>query len=89
MDVETCEPLNKEVSLPRTYKNEDKLMKAVREVVETETVKAVQIVSCDTVETLYGMAEQDFINSAIILDPVTRKPMDDNTDEDDTDEDEE
>ena len=73
LDVQRAEPFNKEVILPRTYKNEKKLLKKVEEVVNTEDIKAVHIVDKSEVETLYGMEEQDFIINAEILDPETRK----------------
>lgn len=73
LDIQSAEPFNKEVTLPRTYKDEKKLLKKVEEVVNTENVKAVHIVDKTEVETLYGMTEQDFIDNATILDPATRK----------------
>lgn len=74
MDIQTAEPFNKVVTLPRTYKDDKSLMKKVQEVVETDTVKAVHIVDKEEVETLYGMTEQEFIQNAVILDPETRRP---------------
>lgn len=74
MDIQTAEPFNKVVTLPRTYKDDKTLMKKVQEVVETDTVKAVHIVDKEEVETLYGMTEQEFIQKAVVLDPETRKP---------------
>lgn len=73
LDVNSAEPFNETVTLPRTYKDEKKLLKSVEEVINTDTVKAVHIVSKKEIETLYGMTEQDFINKAKILDPATRK----------------
>lgn len=73
LDIQCAEPFNKEVTLPRTYKDEKKLLKKVEEVVNTDDVKAVHIVDKTEVETLYGMTEQDFIDNATILDPATRK----------------
>lgn len=73
LDIQSAEPFNKEVTLPRTYKDEKKLLKKVEEVVNTDNVKAVHIVDKTEVETLYGMTEQDFIDNATILDPATRK----------------
>ena len=73
LDIKSAEPFNKVVTLPRTYKDEKKLLKKVEEVVNTDEVKAVHIVDKEEVETLYGMTEQDFITNAIILDPATRK----------------
>lgn len=81
LDVQTAEPFNKEVILPRTYKDEKKLLKKVEEVVNTEDIKAVHIVDKSEVETLYGMEEQDFITNAEILDPETRKVIEVDTED--------
>ena len=73
LDIQSAEPFNKVVTLPRTYKDDKKLLKKVEEVVNTDDVKAVHIVDKKEIETLYGMSEQDFIGHATILDPATRK----------------
>lgn len=75
LDVVSAEPFNKQVILPRTYKDEKKLLKKVEEVVNTDEVKAVHIVDKSEVETLYGMTEQNFIDNAVVLDPETRKAL--------------
>ena len=75
MDLKKVEPFNKEVVLPRTYKDDKKLLKAVEEVVNTDEVKAVHVVAKEEVETLYGMSEQDFISNAKVLDPKKRKEL--------------
>lgn len=75
LDIVAGEPFNKQVTLPRTYKEDKKLMKAIEEVVNTESVKAVHVVAKEEVETLYGMSEQDFINNAVVLDNETRRPI--------------
>ena len=75
LDIQSAEPFNKVVTLPRTYKDEKKLLKKVEEVVNTDDIKAVHIVDKEEVETLYGMTEQDFITNATILDPATRKEI--------------
>ena len=75
MDINSCEPFNKTVVLPRVYKDEQKLMKAVKESVETETIKAVHVVDSTTVETLYGLTEEQFISMAVELDKETRRPI--------------
>lgn len=67
LDVESVETFNKVVTLPRTYKDNKKLLKVVEDVVNSDTVKAVHIVDKTEVETLYGMTEQDFITSASVL----------------------
>ena len=75
MDLEKCEPFNKEVTLPRTFPNEKKLMKAVEDVVNVDNIKAVHVVSSEEVNKLYGMEEQYFIDHATELDPETRKVL--------------
>ena len=75
LNLTNAEPFNKVVILPRTYKDEKALMKKVQEVVDTEEVKAVHVVDKEEVETLYGMDEQMFIEQATILDPETRKAV--------------
>ena len=67
LDVEAGEPFNKEVTLPRTYKDEKALLKKVKPLVETDTIKAVHVVDTEEVETLYGMTEQEFIENAQVL----------------------
>lgn len=84
LNLETCEPFNKVVVLPRTYKDDKKLMKAL-EHFNTDTEKVVHVVDKEEVETLYGMSEQDFINGAKILDKDTRKEL---ADEDETEDEE-
>ena len=69
MDIENREPCNRDVILPRTYKDDNAILKAVKKVIETDTLKAVQVVSSMVQETLYGMSEQDFIAHASILPP--------------------
>ena len=73
IDINSAELFNKDVILPRIYKDEKKLLKKVEEVVNTDDVKAVHIVDKEEIESLYGMPEQDFINNAAILDSATRK----------------
>lgn len=90
MDTETLKSEYKDVILPRTYKDEEKLFKAVKNAVDTDTFKAVKIEETSSVETLYGMDEQDFIDNAKILDPNTRREIDgieyDTEDEEDDEE---
>ena len=88
LDTVTCEPCNKVVELPRTYKNEEALMRKVRKAIETEDLKAVKIVSAEKVEGVYGMAEADFLAHAIKLDPKTRKALEEEGAGEDEDEDE-
>lgn len=74
VNLETAEVFNDTIVLPKVYA-EDKLMKKVEAVYNNEQHKAVQIVDTATVETLYGMSEDEFIKSAKVLDPKTRKAV--------------
>lgn len=67
LDIDAGEPCNNCVVVPRTYKDDEKLLKKVKEVLETETLKPVHIVDKEEIETLYGMTEQEFIEHAKIL----------------------
>lgn len=67
VDLDTQSTFQKEVTLPRTYKDGKALMKAAVAVIDDESTKAVSIVSSETFETLYGMTELEFIQYAKIL----------------------
>lgn len=69
LDVVAGEPFNKEVTVPRTYKDDETLLKKVKPMIETGTTKAVHIVDKEEIETLYGMKEEDFISLAQVLPP--------------------
>lgn len=75
LDIVNGEPFNRDVVLPRTYKDEKSLMKAVSALIDNESEKAVHVVSSEEIETLYGMSEQDFINNAKVLDPANRNKL--------------
>ncbi len=55
-----------------------KILKYLRKRNETETCSLVSIVKIETTEHLYGMTEEDFIKYSKVLNPVTRKPIDEN-----------
>lgn len=69
LDVQSGEPSNHVVTVPRTYKDDETLMKKVKPIIETETLKAVNIVGKEEIETLYGMTEQEFISCAKVMPP--------------------
>lgn len=74
VDVEAGEPFNKEVTVPRTYKDSESLLKTVKPIIETESIKAVHIVDKIEIETLYGMTEKEFIEHATVLPKRTANP---------------
>lgn len=73
INIETAEPFNKEVSISGTFKDEKSMLKAAEKLLNTETEKAVHIVSSEEIETLYGMTEQEFIQKAKVLPPRPKK----------------
>ena len=79
LDIETGEPCNKITVVPRTYKDDETLLKKVKEVLETEILKPVHIVDKEEIETLYGMTEQEFIKYAEVQPP--RKASEENVTE--------
>lgn len=81
LDIQTSEPFNTVITLPRTYKDEKKLMKVVEEAINTDTIKAVHVVDKEEVQTYYGMTEAEFIAHAVELDPQTRKELETETEQ--------
>lgn len=75
LDITQGESLTQVLVLPRTYKDEKKLIKMLQETFNTDDIKVVAIIDKKEVETLYGMEEQKFISNAQILDPTTHKPI--------------
>ncbi len=69
VNTEDRSTFEQSITLPRTYKDEAKLMKAVENALAGEPIKAVSIVSYEVKEKLYGMTEQEFIKNAKVLPP--------------------
>ena len=67
LDIEKEEPFNKEVILPRAYKDEKAMLKQVEKVINTDTVRAVHIVDSEVQTIRYAMTEQEFIKYANVL----------------------
>lgn len=81
VDTETAKVNNYEIKIAGVYSDEKKLMKAVANVVETETLKPVSVLSAEVIETLYGMDEQKFIKMAEVLPPRDKKEDTDEVEE--------
>ena len=71
LDILTGESVTKEIIVPRTFKDDKHLLKAIRKEHETDTVKVVHIVESEAKSALYGMTEQKFIDCADELPPRT------------------
>lgn len=69
MNVALAEPCNEHVVLSGSYTDPEKMLKAVKKQIETDTLKPVQVVHFEEKETLYGMTEQEFIQKAQVLPP--------------------
>lgn len=73
LNLKTQQTETKNVTIPRTYKDDAAVLKMVKKVVETPDLKAVHIVETSTDETLYGMTEEEFIQHAKPLPPRSGK----------------
>lgn len=82
LNTETAEPFNVRVTVPRTYKDNEVLLKAVKKVVQTtgitdpdgntyfgEPIVVAKVIDTTEVETLYGMTETEFLANAKQLPP--------------------
>lgn len=85
LNIKEGNPFNQTVVLPRTYKDDKAMLKAVEKVINSDSVKAVHVVDSVVEETLYGMSEQKFIELATVLPPrkSTDKDGDNDTDNED------
>lgn len=75
LDIAEQKPVEKDFILSGTYKDTKHLMKALESVANTDTLKAVHIITTAEVETLYGMDEQEFIANAKVLPPRATKEV--------------
>lgn len=81
LNIKDGNPFNQTVVLPRTYKDDKHMLKAVEKVINSESVKAVHVVDSVVEETLYGMSEQKFIELATVLPPRKSTDVGDNENE--------
>lgn len=73
VNIEDKSTFEQTITLPRTYKDESKMMKMIEKILEGEPVKAVSISGYEVKETLYGMTEAEFIKYATVLPPRDSK----------------
>lgn len=67
LDTQKCEPLNEVITVSGTYSDADALLLAVKRAVDTDTLKAVQVVDKEELSNLYAMPEEEFIKLAKIV----------------------
>lgn len=77
VDTEAEETVTGVVEVPRTYKDDNKLLEAVKGVVDSSRIP-LKVISTEAVETLYGMTEQKFIDNAEKLPPRSKTDKDEN-----------
>lgn len=58
----------------RTFKNDSQILKAIQ-ATDNENEKSVFVKDHTIVEKLYGIEEDVFMQNAVELDPITRKPI--------------
>ena len=73
VNIEDKSTFEQTITLPRTYKDESKMMKMIEKILEGEPIKAVSISGYEVKETLYGMTEAEFIKYATVLPPREAK----------------
>lgn len=66
LNIETAEPSNVTVELPRTYKTETEILAAAAEFMP-ENTRAVSLVDSEVLDIRYGMPETEFIKFASII----------------------
>ena len=77
VNTTTEETETKVVEIPRTYKDDKKLLNTAKEVLDP-TLIPVKVILTEIKETLYGMTEQNFIELAEKLPPRTKTETDEN-----------
>lgn len=70
LDIETAEPFNRTIILPRTYKNDEAMLKVAKAEIDTDKVKAVAIAASKVKLCKYGMSEATFIANAEFTEEV-------------------
>ena len=73
IDLVNEQPFTENVVLPRTYKDERSMLKKLKPLLESDTVKVVHVQNFTVESTLYGMTEEEFIKKAQILPARTSK----------------
>ena len=76
VDISTSQTSEKEYILPRTFKDDSHILKALAKIANDDNNKVVHIKHAEVYNTLYGMSENDFIANAKILPPRTAKESD-------------
>ena len=74
-DKETAESMNTTVTLAEPISDAAKLERKIAKMVNTDTIKFIEVVDNEITEKCYGLTAEDFMAHAVELDPKTRKPI--------------
>lgn len=72
LDTQKREPLNEVITVSGTFSDEDALLLAVKRAVDTDTLKAIQVVDKEELTNLYAMPEEEFIKLAKIVEKTKK-----------------
>lgn len=67
LNIETAEPSSKTYEMPGLYKTDEALLKAIKELYDTDTEKVVAITSKTEIEELRGITEYAFLQHSNVL----------------------
>lgn len=67
VDLDNDSMVNLEFTLPRTYKDDEAILKAIKKLHKNEKITIVKVMKTEVEENLYGMSEEEFISSAHII----------------------
>lgn len=67
LNIETAEPSTETYEMPGLYKTDEALLKAVKELYDTDTEKVVTITTKTEIEELRGITESAFLANSLVL----------------------
>lgn len=67
LNIETAEPSTETYEMPGLYKTDEALLKAVKELYDTDTEKVVTITTKTEIEELRGITESAFLANSCVL----------------------
>ena len=86
VDISTKSPLEKTVILPRTYKNNEHILKAAEPEFSGTNIKPVHVITAEVKQTLYGMKESKFVALATPIEKPNKDKENDSLETPDFDE---
>ena len=75
VDTTNMTASTKDFTIGGEWTDNNKLLKALKKIYETDTMVLSAIVKTEKIDKLYGMTEELFMANAVELDAETRKPL--------------